>query len=457
MATSRRWPAWIAGGLAVGWLASRLAVPRLLEAAYEGRSFGFFNALVTKQATHSLQDYLDQWDRVSWGGLLLVVAAVLPWLLSRRWPRVADAMDRGASGQRPVWPLHVLVAAGCVAFVIVSWYRWPVGFVYLITEDYWAEHLGFLAWFLTAVVATVGMVRQPGLRRPALGLLAVGAFFVAMEEISWGQNLLSFPSPGFFREHNLQGETNVHNLVENQIKYHLLGWVIVGYTLLMPFLTRAIPWTGRILDRLGIPVVPPRLWAYFLAAALFFVSEPVVKSDEIAETLLAVAILALVLDWIVARRESRSRISTGVLIVGTLAYLIGISVLLETLFTRPDAADWRLRDFAVDHYPRKGLPAQGRELLEFVNADPERATVRTLTAEAGLHLDGGDAAAARKLLQRAEAAEAEQPGDWVDLAEAWARLEECGRAQSAVERARAEAPEDPGLPTRAEAALSGCS
>ena len=36
--------------------------------------------------------------------------------------------------------------------------------------------------------------------------------FVALEEISWGQWLFKFKSPEYFKLHNLQRETNIHNI-----------------------------------------------------------------------------------------------------------------------------------------------------------------------------------------------------------------------------------------------------
>jgi hypothetical protein len=43
-------------------------------------------------------------------------------------------------------------------------------------------------------------------------LLAFFCIFVGLEEISWGQTLLSWDGSNFFQEHNIQQETNLHNL-----------------------------------------------------------------------------------------------------------------------------------------------------------------------------------------------------------------------------------------------------
>lgn len=43
-------------------------------------------------------------------------------------------------------------------------------------------------------------------------LLALFCIFVGLEEISWGQTFLSWDGSEFFQEHNIQQETNLHNL-----------------------------------------------------------------------------------------------------------------------------------------------------------------------------------------------------------------------------------------------------
>lgn len=48
------------------------------------------------------------------------------------------------------------------------------------------------------------------------GLFALLLFFVAMEEIAWGQQLFKFSTPEAWREINVQGETTLHNLAGMQ-------------------------------------------------------------------------------------------------------------------------------------------------------------------------------------------------------------------------------------------------
>jgi hypothetical protein len=74
--------------------------------------------------------------------------------------------------------------------------------------------------FLFALVATVMSVRLAKAllsRRYRIAavfylVFALGMFFIAMEEISWGQQLFGWETPLGWSQSNAQGETTLHNL-----------------------------------------------------------------------------------------------------------------------------------------------------------------------------------------------------------------------------------------------------
>jgi hypothetical protein len=82
-------------------------------------------------------------------------------------------------------------------------------------EDNVAEDLQFV--FLLVATWAAGRVALARSRRgePLLALayavFAVGAFFVAGEEISWGQRLFGIATPEIVSEHNVQHELTLHN------------------------------------------------------------------------------------------------------------------------------------------------------------------------------------------------------------------------------------------------------
>ncbi len=63
----------------------------------------------------------------------------------------------------------------------------------------------------------------------AYWLFIAGAFFVGMEEISWGQRLLGFEEPEFWSKHNVQSEFTFHNFAFFQENFLTLSFLIAGF------------------------------------------------------------------------------------------------------------------------------------------------------------------------------------------------------------------------------------
>ena len=112
--------------------------------------------------------------------------------------------------------------------------------------------------------------------RAGAGTLLLGLlfFFGAGEEISWGQRLFDLESPDFFQEHNVKGETNLHNLVIGGVKINkvlfsfVLGICIVAYFFVLPVLYRRVRRIRDWADRWALPV--PR-WIHVASFALVVV------------------------------------------------------------------------------------------------------------------------------------------------------------------------------------------
>ena len=58
-------------------------------------------------------------------------------------------------------------------------------------------------------------------------ILGIGFFFIALEEISWGQRIFDFESPDWFPE-NIQDETTIHNLEAFQ-SHRNTAYVVVSF------------------------------------------------------------------------------------------------------------------------------------------------------------------------------------------------------------------------------------
>ena len=83
----------------------------------------------------------------------------------------------------------------------------------LTREDHWVEYLT-AAWFFLASLlffATAGMERNV-FRRTVYVLGGIALLYVAGEEISWGQRIIGFSTPGFLLDLNVQREFSLHNI-----------------------------------------------------------------------------------------------------------------------------------------------------------------------------------------------------------------------------------------------------
>jgi hypothetical protein len=146
----------------------------------------------------------------------------------------------------------------------------------LTLEDHLYEWFGFWTVFLASVFFFIAFfVDKRGndlflFKTPRnifylfLGLLL---FFLAGEEITWGQRVFNFQTSALMNEANAQNEQNIHNLavfsgIFNMDHLFTLFWMV--YCVLIPILDAK--WVGfsRLIQKINLPVVP--LWLSFFFA-----------------------------------------------------------------------------------------------------------------------------------------------------------------------------------------------
>lgn len=117
------------------------------------------------------------------------------------------------------------------------------------------------------VLAKRFLTRKQWLLFGAFALLALVAFWMAMEEISWGQRIFKWETTGYFSENNMQSETNLHNL-NTQLFQNALYFG--GFLLLvaLPFFRDHIT---RLLERISflrpLAFLLPGAWVMIAFAA----------------------------------------------------------------------------------------------------------------------------------------------------------------------------------------------
>jgi hypothetical protein len=164
----------------------------------------------------------------------------------------------------------------------------PAAIKHFLREDgpvEWATVFVLVAGVILCVARIFRLRRLwPKLFIGALGLIALGLLFVAGEEISWGQRLLGIESPVFIREHNAQGEINLHNLKIGGYKVNMLvfAWglelAIIAYLVLAPTLHSNVMFR-RLGDRLAVPI--PRPWhSFILIVIMWFISTYLIEDSK---------------------------------------------------------------------------------------------------------------------------------------------------------------------------------
>ena len=107
-----------------------------------------------------------------------------------------------------------------------------------------------------------------------LAFYALLFIFGAGEEISWGQRIFGWETTGYFAEHNVQGETTLHNLKvgDEQLAKTLFGsvltTVVLLYLVVLPLTYPRLPFIAKIADALMVPVPGARHAAIAVIASV---------------------------------------------------------------------------------------------------------------------------------------------------------------------------------------------
>ncbi len=106
-------------------------------------------------------------------------------------------------------------------------------FVDVLREDYLVEYLQFFLFLISAVFSFKLFKYFKSENKNKINaiiflILSIGLFFIAGDEISWGQRLLGIETPEQVQEVNKQNEFTVHNLQYFQDSVLHLSYKVVG-------------------------------------------------------------------------------------------------------------------------------------------------------------------------------------------------------------------------------------
>jgi hypothetical protein len=133
-----------------------------------------------------------------------------------------------SSGLVPEFYAMLIISAN---LLIIPWLLgryFPIGFAAFVVEDGWSEYTTFTLWMLITFLLCYALVTRAKFRKPSHFAFALGAFVMAMDEISWGQRIFDIKTPDILMQVNVQGELSLHNLADaRQLMMMLTVGVIV--------------------------------------------------------------------------------------------------------------------------------------------------------------------------------------------------------------------------------------
>jgi hypothetical protein len=213
--------------------------------------------------------------------------------------RTSAAAAGAAIGARLALWSYVATALSTLAVVLVARVRHDPGLLAAATRESGIyENATVLALVLLGSWCLTAGRRRRGGRPWRLGITVLGLLVImaGLEEMSWGQHLIGFDTPGFLAGRNFQNESNLHNLIDSEIfaaLVHVPVYVIFVFPALLarlsPFLRERWP-----LARVPEGMLPREhtVLMFCFGAGLHPWNDPVTIPDSIA---LVAALLMLAL------------------------------------------------------------------------------------------------------------------------------------------------------------------
>jgi hypothetical protein len=133
-------------------------------------------------------------------------------------------------------------------------------------------------------------------------LIILGAFFGFGEEVSWGQRIFSIESGEFFKQQNLQAETNLHNLEINGVNINKLIFsqlmvVVFGfYFVLSQLVYRKLSFFKNLVDLFGVPIPKIKHTVLMLACTGFILIIPEQRIWELWEAIFVTLLLLVFIE-----------------------------------------------------------------------------------------------------------------------------------------------------------------
>jgi len=175
-----------------------------------------------------------------------------------------------------------------------------------VAEDGYSENVTAITLLIISILFLARIIKIRKTRNTYWLVLNVfivlGSFFGFGEEISWGQRIFSVESGEFFSQHNLQSETNLHNLQIGNIKVNKLifsqGLVVVFgfYFILSLLFYKKFNFFKKIVDLFGIQIPKLIHSAIMLICTGLIMIIPDLRIWELWEAIFVLLLLLVFID-----------------------------------------------------------------------------------------------------------------------------------------------------------------
>lgn len=266
--------------------------------------------------------------------------------------------------------LHILICG--ITFLLIYFFQFyfPVAYTYFAGEDSWVEY-GTFACFLSAGIFILGAMKiDRSFKRPGYMLLCAALFFVALEEVSWGQRFFGVPTPHIIAQHNYQSEFTLHNASffpsESLFSYAILVWAVI-----VPAIYSKFTFIHNFFNQAGVPVVLRWVQPYFVFGFILKNFDLLVKAGELGELMIGMGFVLFASDaFCKALNNARKPNITQGWIIGWSIFAI-LAMTFFLVQARPQkihSLKIRLHLFAVSTYPEFGMYDQAKEIFQHIIA-----------------------------------------------------------------------------------------
>jgi hypothetical protein len=170
----------------------------------------------------------------------------------------ADAQEWGLTPRRA---LLLALAPIVVSLALTATIRSPGLFLWLTDEDSVIENTQFVLLLMASLLSARSSARLLRTGRRGLAILcllfALAAFFVAGEEISWGQRVFGIRTPERLEAINWQHEISAHNIYGFNGPFTYALMLIGLYGTVMPILWAAFSADRQHRSILSFLLIPP--------------------------------------------------------------------------------------------------------------------------------------------------------------------------------------------------------